>query len=147
MTGEKIQTLIYNGPLYFLRLKHIACEKMYAHPQGLKTILTRQPYAGRRNNGGARISTMERDQIVTNGVSKFLREKFVDTSDKFEMRICDNCGFIAERIKDNNTNIELNDYDVYQCRHCGNKTNISNITIPYASKLLFQELLSGSIKV
>lgn len=147
MTGEKIQTLIYNGPLYFLRLKHIACEKMYAHPQGLKTILTRQPYAGRRNNGGARISTMERDQIVTNGVSKFLREKFVDTSDKFEMRICDNCGFIAERIKDNNTNIELNDYDVYQCRHCGNKSNISNITIPYASKLLFQELLSGSIKV
>lgn len=146
MTGEKLQTLIYNGPLYFLRLKHIACEKMYAHPQGLKTILTRQPYAGRRNNGGARISTMERDQIVTNGCNKFLREKFVDTSDRFEMKICDNCGFTAERVKDNNTNVELGNYDVYQCRHCGNKTNISNITIPYASKLLFQELMSGSIK-
>lgn len=146
MTGEKFQTLIYNGPLYFLRLKHIACEKIYAHPQGLKTTLTRQPYAGRRNSGGARISTMERDQIVTNGANKFLREKFVDTSDKFEMRVCDNCGFIAERIKDNNTNVELGNYDVYQCRHCGNKTNISNITIPYASKLLFQELISGSIK-
>lgn len=146
MTGEKIQSLIYIGPLYYLRLKHIVCEKIYAHPSGLKTTLTRQPYAGRRNNGGARISTMEHDQIVTNGANKFLKEKFVDTSDKYEMKICDNCGFIAERVKDSNSTIRSGNYDVYKCRHCGNMTNISSVELPYASKLLFQELISGSIK-
>lgn len=146
MTGEKIQSLIYIGPLYYLRLKHIVCEKIYAHPSGLKTTLTRQPYAGRRNNGGARISTMEHDQIVTNGANKFLKEKFVDTSDKYEMKVCDNCGFIAERVKDSNATIRSGNYDVYKCRHCGNVNNISTVEVPYASKLLFQELISGSIK-
>jgi DNA-directed RNA polymerase II subunit RPB2 len=147
MTGEKIQSLIYIGPLYYLRLKHIVCEKIYAHPSGIKTALTRQPYAGRRNNGGARISTMEQEQIISNGAEKFLKEKFVDTSDKYSMKICNNCGYIANRISTVVENDVYNsNYDLYNCLHCGNITDFSNIEIPYASKLLIQELMAGSIE-
>ena len=147
MTGEKIQSLIYIGPLYYLRLKHIVCEKIYAHPSGLKTTLTRQPYAGRRNNGGARISTMEQEQIISNGAEKFLKEKFVDTSDKYNMKICNNCGYIASRVSTTTSNSIYNsNYDIYECKHCGNITEFSNIEIPYASKLLIQELMAGSIE-
>ena len=60
----------------------------------------------------------------------------MDVSDAYEMHVCDICGLIAiASLKSNK----------FECRRCKNTTRISQIKIPYACKLLFQELMAMSI--
>ena len=51
----------------------------------------------------------------------------------YTMYICDDCRKVASKVIDK---------DVYECKPCQNTTRISAIVIPYACKLLFQELTS-----
>ena len=50
--------------------------------------------------------------------------------------ICDKCGLIIS------ANSETN---IYECKNCNNYTNIHKVNIPYACKLLMQELQTMSI--
>lgn len=88
---------------------------------------------------------MERDAIIAHGLALFLKEKLMDTSDAYSTFVCDNCGIFAQRLnrKENKSHTSVN--DVYFCQACKNYTEISKIMIPYACKLLFQELMSMNI--
>jgi DNA-directed RNA polymerase beta subunit len=44
-------------------------------------MLTHQPTQGRSNEGGMRIGEMERDSLISHGMSKFIRESFMERSD------------------------------------------------------------------
>lgn len=88
---------------------------------------------------------MERDSIISHGMSKFLKERLMDTSDVYSTYVCDICGLFAERILKKGNETSPSSTDVYQCRPCRNKTKISKIIIPYAFKLLIQELMSMNI--
>ena len=98
--------------------------------------LTRQPAEGRARNGGLRFGEMERDAIVAHGASVFLKERMIDVSDHFKCFICNKCGLICT------ANPERN---IYKCNNCKNNAEISQIRIPYAMKLLMQELMSMSV--
>ena len=52
MTGERINAKIFIGPTYYQRLKHMVDDKLHARANGRKTGLTRQPSAGRSEDGG-----------------------------------------------------------------------------------------------
>ena len=94
-------------------------------------MLTRQCSEGRARGGGLRLGEMERDCFIGHGSALFLKEKMLDCADNYRVFICKDCGMIA------NVNTDKN---IYKCTHCKNASDIVQIRIPYAFKLLTQEL-------
>ena len=135
-TGKKLTANVFIGPTYYQRLKHMVDDKIHARARGPLQILTRQPVEGRARDGGLRFGEMERDCIISHGASAFLKERLYDVSDAYRVHVCDLCGLMCIANLSNNS---------FECRSCRNKTQISQINIPYATKLLFQELMSMNI--
>ncbi|QHS76302.1 DNA-directed RNA polymerase III core subunit RET1 [Saccharomyces paradoxus] len=130
ITGECLQAYIFFGPIYYQKLKHMVLDKMHARARGPRAVLTRQPTEGRSRDGGLRLGEMERDCVIAYGASQLLLERLMISSDAFEVDVCDKCGLMG--------------YSGW-CTTCKSAENIIKMTIPYAAKLLFQELLSMNI--
>ena len=141
MSGEQMEMSIYFGPVYYQRLKHMVNDKQHSRSIGPMVNLTHQPAEGRSRDGGFRIGEMERDVLCSHGMTKFTRERLFDVSDKYTVHVCKKCGMMAA-FNDGNKNkmYTNNDFSVHLCRTCGNKTDFSLVEMPYANKLLFQEL-------
>lgn len=136
-TGRQMKTTIFIGPTYYQRLKHIVCDKIHSRSSnGPIVFLTRQPSEGRSRAGGLRVGEMERDAILSHGASLFLKEKMLDCSDNSKQYICKICGMIMV------SNTERN---LYNCNYCKNDIDPSQVRIPYAFKLIIQELQAMSI--
>lgn len=136
ITGKKLKSLIFIGPTYYQRLKHMVEDKVHSRARGPIQILTRQPAEGRARDGGLRMGEMERDALIAHGTPQMLKERMMECSDKYVVHVCDLCGLFARKIKDK---------DAYICDVDGNTSDITKIIMPYAAKLMFQELLSMCI--
>jgi DNA-directed RNA polymerase II subunit RPB2 len=132
MTGEPIKAKIFMGPTYYQRLKHMVGDKIHARAQGHVTTLTRQPLEGRSRDGGLRFGEMERDCMIAHGASRFLKERLFDCSDPYQIIVCDQCGMITTSPD--------------ECSAC-RKDKVTTCNMPYAAKLLVQELMAMGIKV
>ena len=136
-TGRKINMLIFFGPTYYQRLKHMVDDKIFSRARGPVQILTRQPTEGRARSGGLRFGEMERDCMISHGAAFFLKERLMDVSDKYRLHICENCGLFAI------ANLQSNNYECKLCKT--HNYQISQVYVPYACKLLFQELMAMHI--
>jgi DNA-directed RNA polymerase II subunit RPB2 len=135
-TGRQMETNIFVGPVFYQRLRHCSADKLHSRASGPLVMLTRQPAEGRAREGGLRFGEMERDCVIAHGMSEFTKERLMECSDAFRCFSCKDCGLIAIS----------NPVDgIWNCRGCGNTTNFSPIEIPYAYKLLLQELESMCI--
>jgi len=145
MTGKKMNTEIFIGPTYYLRLKHLVEDKFHSRARGPKTSLMHQPPEGRAREGGLRVGEMERDALLAHGLSRYLKEKLMDNSDAYSTYVCDICGLFAQRLfkKDNQSHATPN--DLHYCAACKNYTKISKVMIPYAFKLVIQEMMAMNI--
>ncbi|KAL8290166.1 hypothetical protein RQP46_003105 [Phenoliferia psychrophenolica] len=135
-TGRKLQAQVYLGPTYYQRLKHMVDDKIHSRARGPVQILTRQPVEGRSRDGGLRFGEMERDCMISHGVAAFLKERMFDVSDGYRIHVCQICGMTAI------ANLKK---QTFECRSCRNKTDIAQVLLPYAAKLLFQELQAMGI--
>jgi DNA-directed RNA polymerase II subunit RPB2 len=135
-TGRQMETNIFVGPVFYQRLRHCSADKLHSRASGPLVMLTRQPAEGRAREGGLRFGEMERDCVIAHGISEFTKERLMECSDAFRCFSCSDCGILAVA---NPTD------SIWMCRGCGNTTKFSPIEIPYAYKLLIQELESMCI--
>ncbi|EAU87529.2 DNA-directed RNA polymerase [Coprinopsis cinerea okayama7 len=139
ITGEPLEAYVYFGPIYyqkailtvyFQKLKHMVMDKMHARARGPRATLTRQPTEGRSREGGLRLGEMERDCLIGYGATQLLLERLMISSDKFEVGACQECGLMG--------------YNGW-CTYCKSSKKMATLTIPYAAKLLFQELMAMNV--
>eukprot|EP00835_Amoeboradix_gromovi_P001397 NODE_63_length_25098_cov_0.440498.p1 type:complete len:1194 gc:universal NODE_63_length_25098_cov_0.440498:14088-10507(-) len=135
-TSKKINAQVFIGPTYYQRLKHMVDDKIHSRARGPLQILTRQPVEGRSRDGGLRFGEMERDCMISHGAALFMRDRLFENSDAYRVHVCDLCGLFAIANLKKNT---------FECKGCKNKTQVSVLDMPYATKLLFQELMSMNI--
>jgi hypothetical protein len=159
MTGEQVETEIFMGPNYYMRLKHMVKDKINYRALGPRTALTKQPVSGRANDGGLRIGEMERDVVIAHGAADFLRESIMERGDKYQLAVCNTTGLIA--IYNPAKNIFMSPMADGPLRFFtsmdGKETHVENITkfgrsfsivnVPYSLKLLIQELQTINIQM
>ena len=137
ITGEPLPAFVFFGPVYYQKLKHMVYQKMQARSKGPVNRITRQPTEGRSQGGGLRLGEMERDCLISYGASSLLRERLLLSSDAFDARVCRRCGLLAYQKKGDAKG---------SCLTCTDKADVVSLTMPYAFKVLLQELYSMGIE-
>ena len=138
ITGEPLEAMVFIGPTYYQKLKHMVSDKIHARPRGKIVGLTRQPNEGRAQGGGLRWGEMERDVGISHGTSAVLHERMLLSSDAYEAPVCNKCGLIGGMVQE---------FGSIYCK-CSEETKdntIRKVTMPYVTKLLFQELMAMGI--
>lgn len=130
MTGCWMDSLIFTGPVYYQRLQKFVSKSVYSIDVGPTDIMTRQPLDGKANQGGLRISELQRDVLLAHGCARFFSEKFFTDSDDFEVYVC-RCGSRA---------IVNHQIGIYECPNCKDDANIYAIYSSWSSKQFLMEL-------
>lgn len=159
MDGKQMETEIFIGPTYYMRLKHMVKDKINSRRKGPTTKLTKQSVGGRANGGGLRIGEMERDTLISHGIDEFLRESLMERGDKYYLAICNHTGIISicnpskkifvSPMLDGplkfSGSLENEDLRLEHVTEFGR--NFSIVCIPYSFKLFIQELQAMNIQL
>jgi hypothetical protein len=104
---------------------------------GPVVMMTRQPAEGRARDGGLRLGEMEVECKWAHGCMQFTKERFMECSDNFKIYVCRGCKMPATAANP--------DKNIWLCKSCNNTTDFSEVHLPYACKLMFQEIQTMNI--
>lgn len=81
------------APIVYCVQKHLVDEKIRVRAdEGKVDMITKQPPAGKKNNGGLKIGDMERMAISASGALNLLKSFFGKLSSNTRYQICKKCG-------------------------------------------------------
>ena len=153
--GKQLKVNIFMGPTYYQRLIHQVADKMNSRTSGPQTSLAHQPVGGRSIGGGLRIGEMERDSLLAHGMSCFLKESFMERSDKYSFYISNKSGLLAivnkekkifEDFSKDETKIKVNsEGNIEKFSNKVSDADFICIEAPYTFKLFLQEIESMGV--
>jgi DNA-directed RNA polymerase III subunit RPC2 len=159
-SGDLLRAFVFMGPVFYQKLKHMVMDKMHSRARGPRAQLTRQPTEGRSRDGGLRLGEMERDCLISYGAANLITERLMISSDQFDVHVCEYCGLLGySTVSHQRVPILSSRYISFGtmrtqasstersictrsswCQKCRSDSRMAQIRIPYACKLLFQEL-------
>ena len=142
MSGEMLRGMIFIGPCFYMRLKHMVIDKAHARRIGPRQILTRQPAEGRSRDGGLRFGEMERDALISHGASAVVKDRLLDVSDIYKTPVCEQCGNFAIPAPPKQKEVSklLGTKTEAYCLHCKSTTSVKPVVMPYAFSVLARDL-------
>ncbi|XP_045611530.1 DNA-directed RNA polymerase I subunit RPA2 isoform X2 [Procambarus clarkii] len=144
--GRMIEVEIFEGIIYYQRLRHMTADKWQVRSKGSSDTLTRQPVKGRKRGGAIRFGEMERDCLISHGAAFTLKDRLLDCSDISLEWVCEKCGGLLT------PSVRLSRGTRYYgkkqpvCVLCGPEAGVRQLSLPFAFKYLVAELASVGIK-
>jgi DNA-directed RNA polymerase II subunit RPB2 len=141
-TGAPIAARLFFGNTYYVRVRQMAGAKAQARARGPVHVLTQQPTEGRVNSGGLRVGEMEVAALAAHGAAAVLQDRLFYQSDYATVPVCTRCGFLAmpqAPPKARHLVVGRNEHSGY-CDNCRTAGTVVLAPLPYATKLLTQEL-------
>lgn len=140
-TGEQMTCQTMIAPMYYMRLLHIASNKVRVRgSHGPVDSLTQQPTRGRNNGGGLRNGYMEVDNMVAQGAVEVMKDRLVDQADPYSLPV----DALTGRME----------YDVVppegmeMSQRCGDGLpSTVNVKIPYSMKLTAQMAMAMGVRM
>lgn len=138
MTGEWIDSDIYIGPTYYQRIQKFIKDNNYAISHGAINPKTGQPVQGASNGGSYKLGEMEQANLIGQGSTRVLLEKFIYHSDGYIWYICRGCG----------GRVIVNEHKkIYKCKNCRDYADISAVLTSWSAKLFADHLDSSNVNM
>lgn len=149
-TGEYEECKAYMGVIFYMKLKQIVSDKIQVRGDGGPIVAkTRQPTSGRKNTGGGQFGEMERDSIMAHGAPNVLYDRTFMQSNPYGTWVCKDCGLLAQNPQSRDMDGDMHSHSIRNSRaYCGNCDSYDTpvfVRMPYATKLVNQELMGMHI--
>ena len=153
ISGEQMDADVFMGISGYQRLRHMVNDKWQsrartdAHVHRAVTK-TSQPVKGRKRHGGVRVGEMERDGLLSHGISEVVLDRLLHVSDKTKAFICTNCGGFQSIYERHTTKFS----SWKSCKFCfagldEASDTIKMIDVPQVFRLWVTELASAGVRV
>lgn len=119
-TGKVMHRMMPCGYLHEWMLKHFVADKIHCRVTGPIHPITKQPVAGKKDNGATRFGEMEKDVFLSSGAAFNLQQRMGSLSDPDDQPVC-RCGFKV--YKDFLTG-------EVKCRYCGRSGDENIVQVP-----------------
>ncbi|XP_047488694.1 DNA-directed RNA polymerase I subunit RPA2-like [Penaeus chinensis] len=143
--GRMLDVQIFEGIIYYQRLRHMTADKWQVRATGAIDTITRQPVKGRKRGGAIRFGEMERDCLISHGAVYTLKDRLLDCSDCSTEWVCDSCGGMMSPSVRLTGGSRFYGRRQPECAVCGPDASVRQINLPYAFKYLVAELASVGI--